>query len=78
MDPVEQLRWNLTNHRPTDAAIDDIEVLRAAAIAYGELILLSTPPCREQSLALTNLEQATMWAVAAIARNRPADEVRPA
>jgi len=76
MDPVEQLRWNLTNHRPTDAAIDDIEVLRAAAISFGELILLSTPPSREQSLALTSLEQATMWAVASIARTRT-DDVMP-
>ncbi|MGP3782344.1 Acb2/Tad1 domain-containing protein [Paenibacillus sp. 1A_MP2] len=35
----------------------------------AELIDEQTPKSREQSLAMTNLEQAVFWANAAIARN---------
>ena len=35
----------------------------------AHMILCLTPPSREQSLAMTKLEEAVMWANAAIARN---------
>lgn len=41
------------------------EQAKALAVTFAEL----TPASREQSLAMTNLEQAVMWANAAIARN---------
>jgi len=62
---------NMTNHRPSDDAIMQIESMREDFIAVAEMVQQVTPESREQSLALTNLEQALMWAVAAIARNQP-------
>lgn len=39
-------------------------------IEAGQIIEAECPPGRERSLAITNLEQASMWAKAAIARNQ--------
>ncbi len=39
------------------------------AKSFAEILMLSCPRSRELSLALTNLEQSVMWAIAAIARN---------
>ncbi len=63
------VRWNMTNHRPTDQEINVIEELRESAIELGDHIEQVCPQSRERSLAITNLEQALMWAVASIARN---------
>ncbi len=43
--------------------------IRATALAFAEVLDNTCPDSRELSLALTNLEQAVMWANAAIARN---------
>lgn len=67
------IRWNLTNHRPTDEAIERIERLREVAIDLGEHIERVCPDTRERALAITKLEETVMWAVASIARNNPAD-----
>lgn len=69
MDAYEQLDHNLTNHAPDDTKVAQYESLRAAAKALGARILDECPESRERSLALTNLEQTVMWAVASIARN---------
>jgi hypothetical protein len=70
----EQLRWNVTNHPPTDPRVTEaLEAMAAATIALGDAIIDRVPVGREQSLALTNLEQTVMWARAGIARNQ--DEV---
>lgn len=63
------VRWNMTNHRPTDEEIAVIERLREVAIALGEHITEVCPESRERSLAITSLEQTVFWAVASIARN---------
>ncbi len=63
---IDQLRWNLTNHTPTAEGIRKIEAIRSTAKAFGEAIIMLTPPSREQSIALTKLEEADMWAVKAI------------
>lgn len=44
------------------------EALRAKGYELAILVVESTPECREQSLALTAIEEAVMWANAAIAR----------
>jgi hypothetical protein len=67
MDATE-LHRNLTNQSVSGTQVDRIEVLRNAARDLGDEILEHCPPSREQSLAITNLEQALMWAVASIAR----------
>lgn len=43
--------------------------LRSAGLALATLIDRSAPNSREKSLAITKLEEAIMWANAAIARN---------
>lgn len=72
-DPIQELHdrnaRNFTHH-PSHSANQEgrhnraREILRIAA---DELILI-TPPGREQSLALTKLEEAMLWSNAAIAR----------
>lgn len=42
--------------------------LRNRALDYAESILRLTPETREQSAAITKLEESLMWAIAAIAR----------
>lgn len=42
--------------------------IRAAGASLADLLVHTCPPSRELSLALTNLEQAVMWANSAIAR----------
>lgn len=42
---------------------------RAAAQEFARVIMGNCPPSRELSLAITNLQQALMWANAAIAVN---------
>ena len=70
-DPHDQLEHNLTNHPPVDDSIvKRFEVIRDEAKVLGRQILNSCPESRERSLALTNLEQTVMWAVASIARNQ--------
>ena len=43
--------------------------IREEGLALAEHINLTCPESREKSLAITNLEQAVMWANAAIARH---------
>jgi hypothetical protein len=70
-EAVRRLEHNLTNHAPVnDHVVEKFETIRAGAKELGRDILSLTPQSREQSLALTNLEQTVMWAVAAIARNQ--------
>lgn len=73
----EAMQWNLTHHRPTESTIAQIEELRDAAKEFANVIEVFCPKARETSLAMTNLEQALMWAVASIARQNPADEPLP-
>lgn len=63
-------RHNMTNHTPSPGAIHVIEALREGFIALTENVEVACPASRERSLAVTNLEQALMWAVASIARNQ--------
>ena len=73
-EQVKQAHWNLQNHKPTDEAIEKIEDLRNYAQMFAEKIAMVCPNSREKSLAQTNVEQATMWAVASIARTETEDK----
>lgn len=71
MQAIDQLNHNLTNHPPvSDEVVGDFEAIREDAKKLGAQIISLCPESRERSLALTNLEQTVMWAVAAIARNQ--------
>lgn len=67
-DLTDRVEYNLTNHTPGPEQIEQIEHLREAAKRLGFAIVNACPAGREQSIALTALEETTMWAVAAIAR----------
>lgn len=54
---------------PERNQVDRYQAIRLAAKQLALLMAESTPESREQSLALTNVEQAVFWANAAIARN---------
>lgn len=58
-----------TYHAPKPGQQERYESLRAQARGLAEGIIKMTPASREQSLALTKLEEAIFWANASIARN---------
>jgi hypothetical protein len=64
----EELTTRFTYHSPKGDQPQRYVTLRNEAKRFAELILTLTPDSREQSLALTALEECVMWANAAIAR----------
>lgn len=56
-------------HAPKEDQIPRYNELRGLGMQMAARIVSLTPPSREQSVALTKLEEAIMWANAAIARN---------
>jgi hypothetical protein len=65
----ERINRNYTYHAPKGNQVERYQAIRDSARSLAELIIGASPASREQSLALTNVEQAVMWANAAIARN---------
>ena len=66
---TSDLENRFTYHPPSNRQAETYEALRAIALNYARTIDQQCPDSREKSLALTHLEQAVMWANAAIARN---------
>ncbi len=62
----------LTNHTPSAEQVERIENLRLHAKRFAEAIYTNTSYSRDQSLAVTALEDATMRAVRSIALEEPA------
>lgn len=58
-----------TYHAPKPGQPALYEAIRAKAKEFALLVADSTPPSREQSLALTKIEEAVFWANASIARH---------
>ena len=71
--PRETMRPDLlklfTYHRPTSEQAERYTKLRAAALAYAELVKELTPESAEQTLAIRSIHAASMQANAAIAVN---------
>ena len=65
----EDFTKRFTYHAPKDDQPVRYGAIRGEAKDLAELIYGHCPPSRERSLALTKLEEAVMWANAAIARN---------
>lgn len=64
------LEKRFTYHAPTGSSqVNRYAQIRNKAKAYAYELKQMTPASREQSLALTHLEDAVFWANAAIARN---------
>lgn len=65
----QDIDTRFTYHKPQGDQADRYEKIRAHARVLANLIVTNTPESREQSLAITKLEEAVMWANAGIARN---------
>lgn len=65
---VRRTHYNMTNHSMDESQVERVERLRATAKQLASMIYVNCPRSRERSTALTSLEQALMWAVAAVAR----------
>ena len=68
---LDALERSLTNQAPNDVAIERIEAVREIAKQLGADIIDLCPDTRERSLALTHLEETTMWAVKSIVLHQP-------
>ncbi|AWP28729.1 hypothetical protein [Paenibacillus sp. Cedars] len=64
-----QIENNFSYHEPTPGQPEIYQAIRKKAKELAYLIDDLAPGSREKSLALTNLEQAVMWANAAVARH---------
>lgn len=64
----EELAIRFTYHAPKPDQLPKFEAMRAAGKAFAQLIVQLTPESREQSLALTALDEVVAHANAAIAR----------
>ena len=71
--PIDQaeIHQRFWPHGLNGAQLATVEVLRVHFEQLAGAVVERTPTSREQSLALTQIEQASFWAVAAIARNPP-------
>lgn len=68
-NPDSDLENRFTYHSPKDNQPEKYQHLRQAGKDVAYLIKGLVPDSREQSLALTKLEEAIFWANAGIARN---------
>jgi hypothetical protein len=68
IDPQDLLN-RFTYHAPKDGQVQRYQTIRDQGLHLAQTIVSETPPSREQSLALTHIEDAVMWANAAIARH---------
>ena len=66
---AERLENDYTYHAPTGDQVERYQAIRDDAHSLAITICENTPPSREQSVALTLLEQVVMEANASIARN---------
>lgn len=65
----DQIENNFKYHAPTEGQPEKYERIRAEAKSLALSIAELAPGSRERALAITKLEEAVMWANAAIARN---------
>jgi len=68
-DKLKQVETSFTYHAPKGTQQERYVSLRDDAKALAVDILHAVPPGREQSLAITKLEEAIMWANKGIACN---------
>lgn len=65
----QQIENTFTYHQPSGTQPKRYEEIRQEAKQLASVIQAHCPESREKSLALTNLQQAVMWANASIALN---------
>lgn len=64
----KEIEDRFSYHPPDRGQIRKYECLRETAMNLANVVLEFVPKSREQSLALTKIEEAVMWANAGIAR----------
>ena len=64
-----EIKNRFTYHSPKEDQPERYVSIRDAAKMFATLIIQIVPESREQSLAITKIEEAVMWANAGIARN---------
>ncbi len=65
----DEIEKKFSYHPPKEGQPAKYEAIRAKAKELAYLLDGLCPDSREKSLAMTNVEQAVMWANASIARN---------
>lgn len=65
---ADELAIRFSYHAPQGDQPERYQEIRATAARFADLIVSTTPESREQSLALTALDEVVMFANAAIAR----------
>lgn len=68
MDKIQQIEHCFTYHAPRPGQPERYALIRAAAKELAFLIVRNSGESREQSIALTTLEEVVFWTNAAIAR----------
>lgn len=63
----QQIVEMFTYHPPKDGQVETYQKIRDEAKEFALLVDAACPPSREKSLAITSIQQAVMWANAAIA-----------
>lgn len=66
---ARDLESRFTYHPPKGDQVERYEIIRGSALTLAKQLDRLCPDSRELSLAITHLEQAVMFANAAIARN---------
>lgn len=65
----QEIQQRTTYHPPSPGGVERHRQLSMAAASFMAVVSEVCPEGREKALALTNIEQAKMWASAAVARN---------
>ena len=65
----ERIHHNFKYHAPTPEKVVRHEHVRDECRELANFIINNCHDCRERSIAITKIEEAMMWANAAIARN---------
>ena len=65
----KEMASRFDHHPPDDSRVVLHQRVRDAARDFAEVVEAECPTGREQSLALTKIEEAMFWANAAVARN---------
>jgi len=66
---MNEIDLRFTYHPPKEGQPERYTKIRDTAKSFAHELVSMCPDSRERSLALTKLEEAVMWANAAIARN---------
>jgi len=65
----EEITNKFSYHKPSEGGIESHGILTDSFLIVCDIVEDICPDGREKSLAITKLEEAKMWASAAVARN---------